>query len=120
MSRPTKCVKVALKPGSLPAVREWAMTLNSRRPEVYATLQDEGVVVETVFLEQSADGDYLVYFVKAESLEQANEVAARSSPAIDAFHKQFQRDNWGERRRLELLIDFDRIANVGSGDDNDA
>ena len=57
----TVCVRVRLEPGSLPRVREWAAELNARRDEVMATLRDEGVRIESVFLE----GETLVYFLKA-------------------------------------------------------
>jgi hypothetical protein len=40
-------------------VREWAAELNARRDEVLATLRDEGVRIESVFLE----GETLVYFL---------------------------------------------------------
>jgi hypothetical protein len=119
MSLPTKCVKIAIDRRSIPAVREWAKTLNDRESEVLATLRDEGVIVETVFLEQSETGDYLIYFIKAIDLKLATEVAAKSAHAIDAYHKQFQREHWGARTRLELLIDFDRIPLL-KADDADA
>lgn len=109
----SKCVKIALDRRSIPAVREWATTLNERRDEVLATLRDEGVFVETVFLEDSEAGAFLIYFIKAMDLACANEVAAKSTHAIDAFHKQFQREHWGARTRTELLIDFDRVGEQG-------
>jgi hypothetical protein len=62
----TVCVKVRLRPGSLPRVEAWAAELNARRDEVLATLRDEGVVVESVFL----DGEALVY-LKAKDVGQA-------------------------------------------------
>ena len=42
-------------------VREWAQTMNQRLEEVLATLADESVTVESVFLLSRADGDYFVY-----------------------------------------------------------
>jgi hypothetical protein len=70
----TLCVRVRLVPGSLPRVREWAAELNARRDEVMATLRDEGVRIESVFLE----GETLVYFLKADSVDEAREVYDRS------------------------------------------
>ena len=66
----TVCVKVRLKPGSLPRVQAWAAELNNRRDEVMATLRDEGVVIESVFL----DGEALVYYLKAKDLAHAQAV----------------------------------------------
>ena len=57
----TACAKVRLKPGSLDRVREWATELRTRSDEVLATLRDEGVVIESVFLDSDEQGDFLVY-----------------------------------------------------------
>ena len=45
-----------LKPDSLNRVRVWAAELNRRKDEVLATLRDEQVVVESVFLDRTSDG----------------------------------------------------------------
>lgn len=99
----TVCVKVRLKPGSLPRVQAWAAELNARRDEVLATLKDEGVVVESVFL----DGEELVYYLKAKEVAHAQAVYARSQRAIDGYHREFKDDTFAEQRTLELLIDFE-------------
>ena len=52
MNYETRCVKIKLKPNSLEKVREWAQTINERKDEALATLRDEGVILETVFLDQ--------------------------------------------------------------------
>ena len=74
----TTCVKVRLKPGSLDRVRAWAAELNRRSDEVLATLRDERVIVESVFLDQTSDGDFLIYYLKARSLEEARQVVQQS------------------------------------------
>ena len=98
-------MRVRLEPGSLPRVREWAAELNARRSEVLATLQDEGVRIESVFL----DGESLVYYLKADSLDHAREVYARSQHAIDAYHQRFKDETFAERSQLELLVDFENL-----------
>ncbi len=101
----TVCIKVRLKPGSLPRVQAWAAELNNRRDEVMATLRDEDVVIESVFL----DGDELVYYLKARDVAHAQAVYARSQHAIDEYHRRFKDDTFGERRTLELLVDFENF-----------
>jgi len=101
----TVCVKVRLKPGSLPRVQAWAAELNTRRDEVMATLRDEDVVIESVFL----DGDELVYYLKARDVAHAQAVYARSQHAIDEYHRRFKDETFGERRTLELLVDFENF-----------
>jgi hypothetical protein len=101
----TLCVRVRLEPGSLPRVREWAAELNARRDEVLATLRDEGVRVESVFL----DGETLVYYLKADSVDKARDVYAGSQHAIDAYHQRFKDETFAERTQLELLVDFENL-----------
>jgi hypothetical protein len=101
----TLCIRVRLVPGSVQRVREWATELNARRDEVMATLRDEGVRIESVFLE----GETLVYFLKADSVDQAREVYARSEHAIDAYHQRFKDETFAGQTQLELLIDFENL-----------
>ena len=101
----TVCVRVRLEPGSLPRVRKWAAELNARRDEVLATLRDEGIRVESVFL----DGETLIYYLKADSLDHAREVYARSQHAIDAYHRKFKDETFAEETQLELLVDFENV-----------
>ena len=98
-------MRVRLEPGSLQRVREWAAELNARRDEVLATLQDEGVRVESVFL----DGETLVYYLKADSIDKARDVYAGSQHAIDAYHQRFKDETFAERTQLELLVDFENL-----------
>ena len=91
-------------------MREWADELNRRPEEVVATLRAERVWVESVFLERTGDGDFLVYYMRADDLRAAAEVARRSPHPIDAYHAQFKRDAWESSERLELLIDFENPA----------
>jgi hypothetical protein len=107
----TQCVKIQLKPNSLERVREWATTLNeTRREEALATLRDETVVLEAAFLDRTTEGDFLIYFMKAESFEKAEGAAADSLHEIDKYHKDFKRDTWDSRKTLELLLHLDRIG----------
>lgn len=109
---PTRCMKIRLKENSLERVREWAATLNQRKEEALATLKDESVVVESVFLDSTPEGDFLIYYMKAESFEQAKSAVEKSVHAIDEYHHQFMRETCTEFTRLELLLDLDRIAEL--------
>lgn len=108
----TRCVKVRLKPGSLERVREWAETINRRKDEALATLRDETVVVESVFLDRVGGEDFLIYFMKAESFEQSVAAAQKSTHAIDVYHRSFMESVRVDGARLELLVDLDRITEL--------
>ena len=106
----TVCTKVRLKPGSLDRVREWATELRTRSDEVLASLRDEGVVIESVFLDSDEQGDFLIYYMKAQSLEEAQAVVQSSPHPIDSYHQQFKVDTWQSRTPLELLVDFENFS----------
>lgn len=105
----TRCSRTKLKDGSLERVRQWAAELRRRRDEVVATLRDEGTLVESVFLERTREGDYLIYYMKAKNLARAEEAYRRSTHEIDAYHLKFKEETWESRANLELLVDFDLI-----------
>jgi hypothetical protein len=109
MSYETRCVKIRLKPNSIEKAREWAQTIKARKEEALATLRDEGVILETVFLDRTAEGDFLIYLMKAESFEKANAAVEASVHAIDEYHQNFKRECFEDGKRLEMLVDLDRM-----------
>ena len=112
MNYETRCVKIRLKPDSIEKAREWARVINERKDEAIETLRDESVILEMVFLDQSAEGDFLIYLMKAESFAKAGEAAQKSAHSIDEFHQNFKRETWADGKRLELLVDLDRISEI--------
>lgn len=108
----THCWKVKLKPGSIDRAREWARTINERREEALETLRDETVIFESVFLDRTSDGDYLIAIMKAESFEKAEEASKKSTHEIDKYHRRFKQDVWEERIELERMVDLDRICEL--------
>ncbi|MEO8073276.1 MAG: DUF6176 family protein [Acidobacteriota bacterium] len=112
MSYETRCVKIKLKPNSLEKVRDWAKTINERKDEALATLRDENVILETVFLNRTNEGDFLIYVMKAESFEKAKAIFEKSVHAIDEYHQNFKRECWLGGVKLEMLVDLDRISEI--------
>jgi hypothetical protein len=104
------CSRIKLKPNSLDKVRKWAAEITRRQDEALATLRDESIFIESFFLERATDGDYLIAYIRAESLEQSQEVVAKSTHAIDAYHKAFKKECWESGERLELLVDLNRVG----------
>lgn len=106
----TTCVKIKLKPDSIDKAREWARVLNERKDEALATLRDENVIFECAFLDQTGEGDFLIYLMKAESFEKMGEAVQKTVHEIDEYHRQFKRETWAERKQLELLIDLENFS----------
>lgn len=80
--------------------------------ETLESLENEGVVVESAFLDKQGDDLYLIYYLKAENISQVYEVFDKSTLAIDHYHKEC----WGKycegQEVLEELLDIDRIDHV--------
>lgn len=104
----TFCGRTKLKANCLDKVYAWAKELNDRSSEAYETMANEGVFVECSFLEKAADGEYLIYFIKCESIAKMREVSANSKHSLDIFHREFRDECCDGGVRLETLIDFDR------------
>ena len=104
----TRCVRIKLRPDSLPAVRAWQHFLEQNRNEVLKTLEAEGVTLEAAFLDNREGGDYLIYLMACEDFDNAKAIAANSKSFVDEFHKKFKQECWGESIELEPLISFQR------------
>lgn len=105
-----RCVKIKLKPGSIEKVRDWAKTINEGKAEALATLRDESVILESVFLDQNSEGDFLIYVMKAEDFDKAKKAVGKSIHPIDEFHQNFKRECWEDGKRLETLIDLENFS----------
>lgn len=105
----TICIKVKIKKGALDAVHKWFQTLNERSDEVMQTLENEDVAVESVFLDRQGEEDYLIYYMKAKSIQKAREVALNSSLDIDKYHKKCFKEYCEDRIEIKSLIDFERL-----------
>jgi len=105
----TICIKTKLKKGSLDDVRKWFQTLCERQSEVLLSLENEGVIIESAFLDKQGSDYYLIYYMKAKNFAHSREVAMKSTLAIDKYHKECFKKFCEDRIELEQLIDFQRI-----------
>ena len=81
---------IELKPNSIDTVEQWANTITARMDEAVATLRDEGIQLESWF-HLSLDGkDYLLSYMRADSLQKAQDAVKQSEHAIDAYHQTFK------------------------------
>jgi hypothetical protein len=105
----TICIRTKIDSDFLNEVRDWFNTLKDRRDETMATLEKEGVIIESAFLDKHDNDVYLIYYLKAESIEKAYEIFDKSTSSIDVYFKEC----WGKyckgRVVLEELLDLERI-----------
>lgn len=80
-------VKQKIEDGKTPQLKEWMAEIRERDEEALETLKNEGMHSEAAFLEHTDDGDFLIYYMKADDWEQAVESFEQSSHEIDEEHK---------------------------------
>jgi hypothetical protein len=105
------CTVIELNPGSKEKVAEWARFINENEAGALATLQNEGVTVESAFVVTIEGKDYLVGYMRALNMEKAHEAAKTSTSEVDEYHRAFKKETWGKRFQAKLLSDLSRIKN---------
>lgn len=99
---------IELKPGSSDRVDAWARHLDEHRESALESLRAEGVSVESWFSLSLGGKDYLLCYMRADSLEESQKVAANSGSPVDSYHQQFKVDTWvrGAGAVGKLLLDL--------------
>jgi chlorite dismutase len=103
----TFVAKYKIKENALDQVNKWADFLKINSDQVKESMQVEGVLFEIAFLDQQADGFYLIYVFKAENIQKVFQVLNDSERKIDIYHKEMFIKLFGKSMELEILIDFE-------------
>ena len=105
---------IKLKPNSDDKVQKWARMVNDRRDEAIATLESEGVAVESWFSLSLEGEDYLILYMRSDSLVKADAAGKSSEHPIDEIHQQFKVDTWvrGAGGVGKLLVDLDASSHA--------
>jgi hypothetical protein len=77
---------IKLNPESNSKVEEWRRTMLDRMDEALATLEHEGVEIESWFRIKIYGQDYLLWYMRAESIQRAFEVSQTFKHPIDKYH----------------------------------
>jgi len=107
----TQCLKIKLKDGKKEQVREWCKTF-ANHPGLDEALEKESVVVESLFLDEQEEGDYLLFYLKAKSLQQANDFLTNEQHPLNDLSRNFMRECWEMEQieELEMVLDLDTIT----------
>lgn len=108
----TICIKTKLKKELIKEVRIWFQTLKDRIDETLESLENEGVFVESAFLDKQGDDLYLIYYVRAKDIPYMYEVFNKSTLAIADYYKNCWKEYCQEREVLEVLLDVDRLESL--------
>lgn len=101
---------IKLKPNTEDKVNLWRETISKRLDEAAATLQDEETQIESWFTIEIAGDKYLLWYLRATSIQKVFEVSMQLKHPIDQFHydlmAQITADNGNIR--ATPLIDIPR------------
>jgi hypothetical protein len=102
------CGRIKIKAGALEEVREWFKILTDRKDELLYAFSQEGVWLESVFLEHAQDGDYLIYYTRQDDLEKVYTTLGKLGLPIRLFHVECWKKHCEECIVLEPLFDLQR------------
>jgi len=108
----TICIKTKLKKDLIEEVRGRFQTLKNRMNETLESLENEGVIVESAFLDKQGEDLYLIYYLKAEDIAHVYEVFNKSTLDIDHYYKECWKKYCEGREVLEELLDIDRFESL--------
>lgn len=98
---------IKLKPGSEDRLEHWVSTISNRRSEVIETLHHEDVSLETWFQLKIENDSYLLWYMKAKSIEHAQKVFLSSTRKIDLFHLETLQMVAEKAYHTDLLLHFE-------------
>ena len=101
-----QCLKIRLKPDSLDKVKAWVKQF-TEMPEVSEALREESIHVESMFIEHTDEGEFLILYQRADDLQKANEFYAKTEHPANVAMRSFVEETWimDEIYGLELIYD---------------
>jgi hypothetical protein len=107
-SRQILCGRIKIKEGMLKEVRAWFQTLSNRKEELLEAFASEGVELESVFLEHTSEGDFLIYYMRQDDIEKVYEALAKLQFPVRLFHVECWKKYCEQCTVLEPLFDLKR------------
>ena len=104
----SECIRVHLKPGMTDTFTQWAKQVANRLDEARASMTEQGVIEQNIFLERGAGGDFIVLYCKVEDLGKARAVFQRSTRKIDLEMTEMVEATWDKSQvvRLEPILEL--------------
>ena len=104
----SECIKVRLKPGMTERFVTWARQVPNRVVEVAECKSDQGILAEHIFLERSAEGDFIIFYCQAEDMAKARETLQKSKRRLDLEMIEMVDSTWDRSQvaRLEPIMEL--------------
>lgn len=104
----SECIRIRLKAGMTERFVTWARQVPSRCVEVAECKGDQGILAEHIFLERSAEGDFIIFYCKAEDMAKAREMLQKSKRRLDLEMMEMIDSTWdrSDVSRLERIFEI--------------
>ena len=104
----SECIKVRLKPGMTDKFLDWAKQVSNRPDEAKRYMSEQGVLAEHIFLERSAEGDFVIVYWNVEDLAKARSAFQASTRKIDLEMMEIVDSTWDRSQvaRLESVLEL--------------
>ncbi|MBL8985011.1 MAG: hypothetical protein JNJ80_01985 [Gemmatimonadetes bacterium] len=107
MADQVQCLRIKLRPGTTDRMVSFLRGLRDRPAEVQASLALEGMTRESLFLERTEQGDYLVFYSRAVDLARAAAAFQTSQLPLDQETMRLIAETWESAVPLELIVDLE-------------
>ncbi len=106
--RDSECMRIRLKPGMTERFVTWARQVPNRVVEVAECKSDQGILAEHIFLERSAEGDFITFYCQAEDMAKAREMLQKSRRRLDLEMIEMIDATWDRSHvsRLERIFEI--------------
>lgn len=103
-------IKYKVRENQKVKVKDWVEYFNNNKTEIKDTLIQEGILIESAFIESVGNVEYIYYYVKAKNLKTAIEIFQSSDNPHDVYHKKFMSESLELVENLTSLIDIDTLS----------
>ena len=98
---------IELEPGTLERVENWKAYIKKNLELAIDSIKSEGVEIESWLQLKLAGKEYLLCYMRAESLQESTKVFSLSENPVDEYHRDFLRSVANQRPiHARLLIDL--------------
>ena len=101
-------MKIRLKSGMAERFVTWARQVPNRVVEAAECKSNEGILAEHIFLERSAEGDFIIFYCQAEDMAKAREMLQKLKRRLDLEMTEMIDATWDRNRvsRLERTFEI--------------
>ena len=104
----SECMRIRMKRGMTDKFVQWAKQVPKRMDEVKASMMEQGVLEQSIFLERAPDGEFIVLFWKVADPEKARAAFQNSTRKIDLEMVEMIETTWDRSQvsKLEPVMEL--------------